>query len=204
MVEIRDVLVKQTEEASILREVNELSENCINAEERLVLALNQYEKLIFSICYRMTNNYFDAQDLTQETFLAYYRVLPQFDGRNEKGFLSKIATNKCLDYLRQTQQRAVPSEQEILESNASTVPPPEEELMEKMVQQQLLTLCQSLKPPYDEVAEAYYCQGQTASQIARSKGKKIKTIQTQIGRAKKMLQKKYRKEELLMQRGGSV
>lgn len=189
-------------EASTLREVNELPNNCINAEEQLVLALNQYEKLIFSICYRMTNNYFDAQDLTQETFLTYFKVLPQFDGQNEKGFLSKIATNKCLDYLRRSQYRAVPSEQEILENNASTVPPPEEELMDKMIQQQLLTLCQSLKPPYDEVAEAYYCQGQTASQIAQSKGKKLKTIQTQIGRAKKMLQKLYRKEELLMPKGG--
>ena len=37
--------------------------------------LTEYEKLVFSICYRMTNNYFDAQDLTQETFISVYKVM---------------------------------------------------------------------------------------------------------------------------------
>lgn len=178
-----------------------MSNNPISADARLVQALEQYEKLIFSICYRMTKNYFDSQDLTQETFLSYYKALPQFDGQNEKGFLTKIATNKCLDYLKQAERRAVPSETQILEINSSTVPPPEEEVMETLVNQQLSRLCDSLKPPYDQVATAYYCQGQTASQIAQANGKKVKTIQTQIGRAKKMLQKLYQKEELFVQKG---
>ena len=41
--------------------------------------LTKYEKLVFSICYRMTNNYFDAQDLTQETFISVYKVMESFD-----------------------------------------------------------------------------------------------------------------------------
>lgn len=43
-------------------------------------------KTYFSICYRMLGDYFDAQDMTQETFLTYYRVLDRFDGQNEKLF----------------------------------------------------------------------------------------------------------------------
>ena len=175
-----------------------MSANSICTEDKLVLALDQYEKLIFSICYRMTKNYFDAEDLTQETFLAYYKVLPQFDGQNEKAFLTKIATNKCLDYLKQAKRKEVPSESTILESNVSTVPPPEEEVMERMVNGQLKELCESLKPPYNQIALAYYCQGQTAKQIAKEQDKKVKTVQTQIGRAKKMLQKLYQKEGWLM------
>lgn len=171
--------------------------NYIETEEKLIQALNQYEKLIFSICYRMTSNYFDAQDLTQETFVSYFKILPQFDGQNEKGFLTKIATNKCLDYLKQAKRREVPSETQVLENNSSTVPPPEEEVLEELVNRRLHTLCQSLKPPYDQVATDYYCHGHTAKEIAQNSGKKLKTIQTQIARAKKMLQKLYPQEELL-------
>ena len=67
---------------------------------QLEKAMEQYEKLIFSICYRMLGDYFDAQDMTQETFLTYYRVLDRFDGQNEKAFLTKIATNKCFYFLK--------------------------------------------------------------------------------------------------------
>lgn len=36
--------------------------------------LTKYEKLVFSICYRMTNNYFDAQDLTQELLFRFTKL----------------------------------------------------------------------------------------------------------------------------------
>ena len=87
---------------------------------QLEKAMEQYEKLIFSICYRMLGDYFDAQDMTQETFLTYYRVLDRFDGQNEKAFLTKIATNKCLDFLKSKRRKEMPTEDGILESNVGT------------------------------------------------------------------------------------
>lgn len=171
-----------------------MSANSICTEDKLVLALDRYEKLIFSICYRMTMNYFDAEDLTQETFLAYYRVLPQFDGKNEKAYLTKIATNKCLDYLKRAGRKEIPSESPVLEGSESCSPSLEDEVMEHVVNQQLEELCATLKPPYNRIAAAYYVRGQTAGEIAQESGKKVKTIQTQIGRARKMLQKLYQRE----------
>ena len=50
-----------------------MTDNSIQTK-RLEIALEQYERLIFSICYRMVGDYFDAQDVTQETFLTYYKV----------------------------------------------------------------------------------------------------------------------------------
>lgn len=169
----------------------------MQTDDRLIQALNQYEKLIYSICYQMTRNYFDAQDLTQETFLAYYKALPDFDGMNEKGFLTRIATNKCLDYLRQAERRTSPATLQDLEAGAASFPPAEETVMESLVMRHLKELCQSLKQPYNEVALAYYYNNQTARQIAQTNGKNLKTIQTQVARAKKMLQKLWKKEELL-------
>lgn len=39
----------------------------IDREEKLKELMDGYSKLVFSICYRLTNDYFTAEDLTQET-----------------------------------------------------------------------------------------------------------------------------------------
>lgn len=169
--------------------MNELAE--YQAEQRLEQALKQYEALIFSLCYRMTNHYFDAQDLTQETFLAYYQSLDRFDGVHEKAFLTKIATNKCLDYLKRADRRTIPAEDDTIVSHMAAAPPVERQVLEEIVQEELRELCRSLSPPYGQIAEKYFCQGKTAKQISLETGGKLKTIQTQVGRARKKLRERY-------------
>ena len=63
--------------------------------------IDQYQNLIYSICYRLTGDYFEAEDLAQDTFLSAYKNLSSFDGKNERAWLCRIATNKCIDYLKQ-------------------------------------------------------------------------------------------------------
>ena len=169
-----------------------LKEEMSEKDKEFVIMLEKYERLAFSVCYKMTGNYFDAEDMTQETFLSVYKSLENFDGNNPGGFITRIAVNKCLDYLKRADRRAVPVEDNILLENASYVPPPEDGMMQDEVKHQLLDACNDLKPPYNEVATQYYCNGKTAMQIANDSGKKLKTVQTQIRRAKEMLKKKIR------------
>ena len=166
-----------------------MTDNSIQTAQ-LERALEKYGRLIFSICYRMVGDYFEAQDATQETFLTYYKVLDRFDGQNEKAFLTKIATNKCLDFLKRKGSKEMPSESEVLESRAGTVSSPEERLLEEEVKEELARACRDLKPPYGQIAYEFYCCDRTAREIAEQKGIKLKTVQTQVLRAKKMLQKK--------------
>ncbi len=161
------------------------------SEQRLEQALEHYEALIFSLCYRMTNHYFDAQDLTQETFLAYYNSLDRFDGVHEKAYLTKIATNKCLDYLKRADRRVIPAKDDALVSHMATAPPAEKQVLEDLVHDELRELCRSLSPPYDRIAEEYFCQEKTARQISLETGRKLKTIQTQVSRAKQKLRERY-------------
>lgn len=174
-----------------------MSDERRECDAQFELLLNQYEKLVFSICYRMTGDYFEAEDLTQETFLSLYKALPNYDGKNPGGFVTRIASNKCLDYLKSAQRRAKPVEDTMLEQNSSSVPPPEEQMMKQEVKQDLRRVCQNLKPPYSEVAMSYFYDGKTAGEIAEQSGKKVKTVQTQIRRARSMLRKLLKKEELL-------
>ena len=56
-------------------------------EETLERLIHQYQNLIYSICYRLTGDYFDAEDLAQDTFLSAYKNLARFDGNNERAWL---------------------------------------------------------------------------------------------------------------------
>lgn len=152
--------------------------------------------MIFSICYKYTENYFDAEDLTQDTFLSAYKSLASFDGQHEKAWLCKIATNKCLDWIKRAGRHTVPTEEEYF-TDISSPDSLEEKYLDKEVRERLYLCCCALKSPYREVALDYYYYELEIGELVKKTGKNIKTLQTQIYRAKGMLRKLYQKEELL-------
>ena len=142
----------------------------------------------------MTNNYFDAQDLTQETVFSVYRVIESFDKKNEKAYITRITTNKCLDHLKKAERRTIPSEDEELERGSPPVDSAENQVMEIVVMEQLEKCCNKLKEPYKTVAFEYFYKGKTAKEIAIQKNVNLHTVQTQIGRVRKVLKKLWQEE----------
>lgn len=72
-------------------------------------------------------------------------------------------------------------------------PSPEENALAREAKEQLFSYCHNLKPPYQEIALDYFYYELSANDIAIKSGKNLKTVQTQIYRAKAMLQKKFKK-----------
>ena len=152
--------------------------------------------MIFSVCYKITGNYFDSQDLAQDTFLSAYKNFSHFDGKNEKAWLCRIATNKCLDFKRKASNNQIPTEDTFFELVQDNQTPLEEQCLENQVKEKLLWCCKKLKSPYDEIAVKYFYDECSTAEIAIELKRNEKTVQTQVYRAKAMLKNLYGKEQV--------
>jgi len=157
-------------------------------------AIEAYGRLILTLCCSMVGDYFESEDIAQETFVSAYRNLTSFDGVNMKAWLVRIATNKCRDYLKSAARRSVPSSDEILVQTADHDPIPEEKVLQKDTEKKLRAFCENLKEPYRSTAVLYFCRNQSAQEISKMTGKNLKTTQTQIYRAKAMIRKQWEEE----------
>lgn len=157
--------------------------------------MGKYSQLVYTVCLRNCGNPFDAEDLTQETFMAVYNSLDSFDREKEQAWILRIALNKCVDFLKSAGRRQMPSEEIWLETDAGESVLPEHIYLRKESEETVIRLCKSLKEPYGSVAVAHFCEGKTAREIAESTGTGLKTVQTHIFRAKEMLKNKLERSQ---------
>jgi RNA polymerase sigma-70 factor (ECF subfamily) len=76
-------------------------------------------------CYRMLGSFEEAEDLVQETFLRAWRARASFSTGSLRAWLYRIATNACLDVLRQRPPRLLVGLGPAADPDAP-VPPPAE------------------------------------------------------------------------------
>jgi len=61
--------------------------------------VREHQRMIDSLCYRMTGSLDDAKDLTQETFIQAHRHLASFRAKARfSSWLYRIAMNQCLNW----------------------------------------------------------------------------------------------------------
>ena len=91
--------------------------------------------------------------------------------------------------------KANPLRRPIFHKSGGPGPDPRRSLPGRRSKEELYQTCKSLKPPYDEIALDYYYHELDAAEIAEKRGRNVKTVQTQIYRARGMLRKHYDKKE---------
>ena len=77
----------------------EVTRNLSGEPEAFEAFVRQHQRMIHSLCYRMTGSMADAEDLAQETFIKAYRHLADFRGEAQpSSWLYRIAVNQCLNW----------------------------------------------------------------------------------------------------------
>lgn len=161
----------------------------LNSFEVLV---SRYQGKIFSFVFRMVNLNEDARDLTQEVFLQVYRALGQF--RGDSGFsnwLYRIASNKCLDFLRRNRKNKsvefddnlyqIPQDNRLNSDNPEHVYFYEEKI------RRLRRMISGLPDRYRIVIVLFHYENMSYQQISDTLNIPVKTVATRLYRAKLLL-----------------
>ena len=93
--------------------------------DELTIAEEMRSELI-GYCYRMTGGYAEAEDAVQETMLRVWQGKDQIHNRSVmRTWIYRIATNVCIDKLRNAKRRALPMD---LSGAAAVIAAPKEKL----------------------------------------------------------------------------
>ena len=153
------------------------------AFEALVL---RYQKMIFALTYRMTGSMTEAEDLTQETFIAAFQQLDSFRGEAKfSSWLYRIATNRCLNWRQRDARRGRAYENWGRDREAAAITEPHADAISVRVQQALLKLDDKQRAAI--VLTAY--EGMNHAEAARVLGCSETTVSWRIFAARRKLKK---------------
>ena len=154
------------------------------------LLMERYQKLVYTIAYRMIGRHEDAQDITQECFLRAYAALPRF--RADQPFapwISRIVSNLCLNWLEKSKRERLTEEGTLEDFPARTSPPGETGELQTALQQAIL----KLPPRHRLVFTLRYLEGHDCREVARITELPEGTVKTYLFRARQQLRKELRR-----------
>lgn len=153
--------------------------------DALGVLVERYKDAIFHHCYVIVHDEAVAEDMAQEAFIAAYYKMQTYDqDRKFSTWLFKIATNKCLTWLK-TSKRTVHVEDEdmakIVAVNVHTDTQAKNDEVHRAVER--------LQPNYRTVVSLYYWQGMDYLEIAQILNVPTGSVKGWMNRAKKQLRK---------------
>lgn len=151
--------------------------------------VQKYQALVYTVCHQLVPDAGDAQDLTQETFLAAWRAIDRCPPGYEKQWLARIASNKAKDYLRSAWVRRVntPGDEALALEGAPPGSQPEQQVLDTLGEEELTQMILDLREPYKTPCRLVLLEQHTAAQAAQLCGRPPKTVEAQVYRGKKML-----------------
>jgi len=158
--------------------------------------VEEYKSLVYSICFNAVRDYFEAENLTQETFLQVYKSLPQYAFQGFRTWIARIALHKAIDYRRSAayklREATVPlSEIERLQAENKEV----QEILLEAEEKNLLAECLKRVPGhYEKIIRKNIQENKSCKQIALEENMNVRTVETRLYRGKQLLRKTY--EEL--------
>ncbi len=181
--------MRTTEEKEVLASIRK--GNVSHYEE----IIQKYQRLVFSVSYGIVKNEETARDVAQECFIKAYQYLKTQEIGNFKNFICRMATNKSIDFLRRCENRNSSIETEnaaVLGEDSSA----EDHYLKQEKSEYVRRHVDALSEKYRYVVYDYYFNDLSYAQIAEKYKISVKTVETRLYRAKKLL-KTAMKEDMI-------
>lgn len=163
--------------------------------------LEGYQGKVYRLAMNITRNPHDAEEVTQDVFLAVYRKIGSFDGRAAFGtWLYRVATNAALMKLRgRRPEPHLPLEEEgaLFTPDGHHARPvadwselPEEELLSAESRRVLAEAIEALPPAYKAVVVLRDIEGLSNQEAAETLGTTVLAVKSRLHRARLALRQR--------------
>lgn len=180
--------------------IKEAQAGSLEAFEELVLL---YQDRVFTHCFHLANNNYDAQDLAQDVFVQAFRNVRSFRQEADFGtWLHRIAINLWINWCRKHKKISVLSldeplvlgDQELNRELAAGQDSPLEILERAELNEQVRQALNRLHPEYKAVLVLREMEGYSYEEIAGLLGCSLGTVKSRMNRARKALLKEIKTE----------
>ena len=150
--------------------------------------IQEHQASVFNVCYRITGNRQEAEDLTQESFFRAYQKLSRYDPSRPFGpWMRTLAANLCYNHIKKARLERVPLEDEKdqIKDNPSNDP---ENLLELSQEHRVLYQALWKLPDNQRIAlELRHFQGLSYQDMAETLNLPLNTVRSHLYRGRQRL-----------------
>jgi RNA polymerase sigma-70 factor (ECF subfamily) len=160
--------------------------------------VSRYQDPVYGMALRFVRGDRDAEDIAQEAFLRAYRGLERFKGDSKfSTWLYRITWNLCADWLRRNRRTgrssvAIDEAAELADGRVDL----EQGLLAEEEKRKVREALDGLDERYRSVLILLYYQKMSYDQIAAVLDVPMKTVETRLYRARKLLKKSLQRAGL--------
>ena len=146
--------------------------------------LDAYETRVYRLALRFTGNVAEAEDLTQDIFLAIYKGLVAFRGSSALGtWIYRVAMNNCLEYRRKRRLEHLPYDEELTLLSEDWRSDPEQAAGRQELAAQVEAALSRLSPQHRDVIVLHELQGLTYQEVAAALNVPVGTVKSRLSNA---------------------
>ncbi|HJA65679.1 hypothetical protein B5F07_15625 [Lachnoclostridium sp. An169] len=159
----------------------------------------QYKDLVFRIAFIYSGRDFHtAEDISQDIFEDLYRGFENFDRTKIKGWMTKVARNKAINYRKKHEKEFFSEDYDSIVESSLVTDSIEEEYLEDIRKEErnnlggdiLLGLMEKNPRWHDAVLYAYYV-GMPQDKVAEQMGVSLQVVHSMLHRAREWMKKTY-------------
>lgn len=137
--------------------------------------VDTYGDMLYRVAYQYTRNRSEAEDITQDVFVAMLKKMPFKSEEHLKAWIIRVAINKSINYLKSNRKKVLSLDENIDVAGEQNFDRDEIEELQSL-------------PRFDRsVIYLYYYEGYSIKEIAKITGKSANSINIRLFRAREKL-----------------